>query len=342
MSNAGWNLDAYPELEPLKAGRTITLADLKGPAVITSIHSTMHGVHDGTIPAVQREAIAARGVILRVYFDDVPSPAVQAPLADFFADGCGGRAKFFSTPYVEKAPYSYNSFIPMPFARSARVTLTNETIYDLANYSFVEYERIPDWDPALGYFHATWKRFAFQLGNKTDQHFFHLDGCGHLLGRAWSVCTDEPLFDGFVFIMEGNNEVRIDGEETPRADYLGTEDSFGFSWGFPEPHCGLYNGINFVQNKPPSMLSIYRFRHANLLRFSKSLDLRIDWTHEFPDHPWFHGELARHHALDRCYVDYATTYYWYQDMVGFEHAPLLPVAERVKEILRPNIVTPRA
>ena len=162
------------------------------------------------------------------------------------------------------------------------------------------------------------------------------------MGRAWSVCSDEPLFEGFGFIMEGNNEVRIDGEETPRADYLGTEDSFGFSWGFQEPHCGLYNGINFVQNKAPSMLSIYRFRHANLLRFSKSLDWRIDWTHEFPDHPWFHGELARHHALDRCYVDYATTYYWYQDMVGFEHTPLLPVAERVKEILRPNIVTPRA
>jgi hypothetical protein len=42
------------------------------------------------------------------------------------------------------------------------------------------------------------------------------------------------------------------------------------------------------------------------------------------------------HADGGGWVDYATTYYWYQETVGFEHAPLLPLAERVKTLLHPN------
>jgi hypothetical protein len=263
---------------------------------------------------------------------------VRVPIGDFFADGCGSKGAHFSTLFVEKAPESYNCFIPMPFEKSARVILRNDTPYNMGNYSFVEFEKLPVWDDDLGYFHAAWKRFPFQLHGNTDEHFFHIDGCGHLMGRAWSVCTDEPLFNGFSFVMEGNNEVRIDGEEEPRADYLGTEDSFGFSWGFRQPFIGLYNGINFVQNDTPSMLSIFRFHGENAIRFNKSLDLRVDWSNEFKGNEAFQKKLAEVYAKNGGWIDYATTYYWYQKAVGYEHEPLLSLEERVKEILHPNSI----
>jgi len=333
--NAGWGYDAYPELEPLSAGRTITLAEIEGPAVITRFHITQHALRNKTMTEQQRKALCARGLILEVHYNGVDTPAVRVPLADFFADGCGGKAQHFSSLYVEKAPESYNAFVPMPFEKSARVTLRNETARDLASYAFVEHERLPEWDPGLGYFHATWKRFAFPLHKDTDQHFFHVDGRGHLLGRHWSLCTDEPIFHGFTFVMEGNNEVRIDGAEDPTADYLGSEDSFGFSWGWQQPFVGLRNGINFVQQEPPSQLSVYRFREADVLRFNESLDWRVDWTHEFRDNPW-HAILAARHDANGGWVDYATTYYWYQGHVGYAHGPLLPLEDRVKPVLSPN------
>lgn len=334
--NGGWAYDAYPELESLDSGRCITIADIKGPAVITNIHSTQHFVRDQGLSEDENKAISARGVILEIYYNDATTPAVRVPLGDFFGDGCCGKAQHFSTPFVEKAPESYNCFIPMPFERSARVMLRNETKYNLANYSFVEFQRLPSWEDNLGYFHATWKRSAFQLHGKTDQHFLHIDGCGHLMGRAWSICTDDPFFRGFHFVMEGNNEIRIDGEEDPRADYLGTEDSFGFSWGFRQPFIGVYNGMNFIQNEPPSILSIYRFRCQNTIRFLKSFDLRIDWSHEFTQNESFQKGLAELHAKDGGWIDYATTYYWYQKTVGYDHDPLLPLDERVKTVLHPN------
>ena len=345
FSNGGWAYDAYPDLETLDAGRAMTIARIEGPAVITCIHSTQHIIPGAQFwtpnPDVadeERRALAARGVVVEVYYNDEIEPAVRVPLGDLCGDGCGGRAQHFSTPFVEKAPESYNCFIPMPFERSARVVLRNETKFNLGNYSFVEFDRLPAWDSSLGYFHATWKRFAFQLHSQTDEPFLHIDGCGHLIGRAWSVCTDEPLFNGFHFVMEGNNEVRIDGEAQPRADYLGTEDSFGFSWGFQRPYVGLYNGINYVRNETPSMLSIYRFHTHNAIRFERSLDWRIDWSHEFIGNTDFHAKAAERRAGDAGWVDYATTYYWYQREVGYPHGPLLPLAERVRPVLHTNPV----
>jgi len=83
----------------------------------------------------------------------------------------------------------------MPFANRARVFLRNDTEVDIANYSFVEWERLDEWNEGLGYFHATYSRRCFQLTRDTDEVFLELEGRGHLIGRQYSVVTDEPLFD---------------------------------------------------------------------------------------------------------------------------------------------------
>lgn len=338
--NGGWGYDAYPQLETLDAGKSIVIANIKGPAVITCIHMTQHFIDDDGLTEYERKAISARGIILEIYYNNVSIPAVKVPVGDFFADGCCGMANHFSSLFVEKAPESYNCFIPMPFEKSACILLRNETPYDLMNYSFVEYEQIPSWEDDIGYFHASWSRFAFQLHSRTDRHFFHIDGCGHLIGRAWSICTNEPYFNEFSVIVEGNNEIRIDNETEPRIDYLGTEDSFGFSWGFSKIFAGPYNGINFVQydvpyNNRPPMLSVYRFYSLNKIRFNKSFDLRIDWSNEFTNNEKVQNKLEELYKSGRGWVDYATTYYWYQQSVGYEHPPLITLDQRCKAVLMP-------
>lgn len=336
MRNSGWAYDAYPELETLGAGKTMTAAYIEGPAVITCIHMTQHFVYvpkDDPDPQAWK-ALGARGIVIEIFFDGEESPAVSAPLGDFFADGCGGRAGYFSTPFVEKVPEAYNCYIPMPFLKSARVTLRNETDKNLNNYTFVEYETLNALPEDTGYFHAAWKRMAFQLNHDTDRPFFHIDGCGHLIGRAFSICTAEPYFKDFHFIMEGNNEFRVDGEAEPSIDYLGTEDSFGFSWGFRNTVCGPYCGINHLDNGTPNRLSIYRFLDQNAIRFSKSLDLRIDWSHEFrtwtpENHTKFMAAITQANEAGGAAVDYAMTFYWYQDTPGGAHAPLPPLDKRI-------------
>jgi hypothetical protein len=338
FSNAGWKHDRYADLPSLDAHKSITLADLKGPGIIRHIHITRH--------LLQPKELVARGVVLEIWFDDAKEPAVQCPLADFFGDGCNGEAMDFSAPLVECAPGSYNAYIPMPFKARARVVLRNDTDVDIKDYSYVEWENLPEWNDKLGYFHATFNRKCFQLTKDTNEVFFKVEGAGHLIGRQYSVVSDEPLFGGLAYVMEGNNEVDIDGRPR-KLDYLGSEDSFTFSWGFRQPFAGLRAGMTFIKGDMPAKLSIYRFHDHQPIRFNKSLTWRINWDQERELYegwdkpsqdakaplgsPW-----AAALAKGGCWVDYATVYYWYQSVPGgYRHTPLPTVAERAKLMLRP-------
>jgi hypothetical protein len=332
LSNAGWDRDNYPELKPLDAGVTIDLADLAGPGVVTCFHILHHlAISDGNLEFLETgqttEKISesdellravARGLVLEVFYNDSALPAVRCPLSDFFADGCEGKSVNYSTPFMEKLPRSYNGYLPMPFEQHIRVTLRNETSFNLSSYSSIEYERLPEWDPALLYLHCDWQAHHFQLTPDTILPLLHIDGRGHLVGSQFSITTAEPVFKEFFFIMEGNVEHRIDGEEKPSIDYLGTEDSFGFSWGFRETCCGLRSGINYLQTAEfPNELSIYRFRDQNPISFERSLDVRINWQHEFTLGKRNYNTFLRRRVWEAsqkggAWVDYATTYYWYQ------------------------------
>ncbi len=228
FSNAGWTCDRYPDLPTLDAKKSMVMADLPGPGVIHALHTTRHWPKE----------LAARGVVLLIYFDDDPDPAVMCPLADFFGDGCNGGSMNFSTNFIECAPGSYNCYIPMPFEKHAKVILRNDTDTNFSNYSYVEWEKLPEWKKDLGYFHATYGRKCFQLGPRSRQTFLELSGNGQLIGRQYSIATEEPMFKEFNYVMEGNNEVDIDGEKRA-IDYLGSEDSFTFSWGFQHTFAGL-------------------------------------------------------------------------------------------------------
>jgi len=316
FSNAGWKYDRYEDLPSLDAHTSMVVADLKGPGIIRHIHTTRH----------QNPELMARGIVLEITFDDAAEPAVRSPLADFFGDGCNGKSAYFSTPLIECAPWSYNCYLPMPFRKHARVVLRNDTDEDAMNYSYVEWEPLSGWDPDLGYFHATYARNAFQLTKDTDLMLFEVEGTGHLIGRQLSIVTEEPLFRDFAFVMEGNNEVDIDGRARA-IDYLGTEDSFTFSWGFQAPFLGLRAGIPFVSKGDTNLLSIYRFHDHSPIRFDRSLQWHISWQHE----RFFTANPAWPAAVEAggCWVDYATVFYWYQDSPeAYPHQPLPPVGER--------------
>lgn len=332
FSNGGWNVDRYPGLEPLKAGARIVVADLAGPGAIRHIHLTRHH------PA----ELFARGVVLEIWFDDAPAPAVMSPLADFFGDGCNGRAADFSADLIECAPGSYNCYFVMPFRARARVVLRNDTDRDAADYSYVEWERSPRWDGRYGYFHAAYRRRAFRLLRDASELLFEARGTGHLVGRQLSVATDEPLFRGFYYVMEGNNEVAVDGRERA-LDYLGTEDSFTFSWGFRNAFVGRSAGMPLVEPGAPgapASLSIFRFHDRLPIRFRRSLSWRIEWGQERHIHrsPGFAagaGRLAD--DPERCWVDYAAVFYWYQrEPGGYAHEALEAPADRRAAMLHPN------
>lgn len=307
--------ERYKEFPVISGQGSMNVADIEGPAVIRAIHVTRH----------RPKELFARGIVLEIWFDDAKEPAVRSPLADFFGDGCSGDSMYFSSKFVECAPWSYNCYFPMPFRKHARILLRNDTEKPVGCYCYVEWEKLPKLDERQGYFHATYLRKSFHLDTKTSVVFLDVKGSGHLLGRQLSIISSAPTFKNFAFIMEGDNEVDIDGRERV-INYMGTEDSFTFSWGFRHLFSGQRAGMTLIDKGQPSRLSVYRFHDHMPIRFKRSLRWTITWQHELLDDPRWQIDPAWHTGGP---VDYATAFYWYQSSPGgFDHAPLGPVGQR--------------
>lgn len=291
------------------SSKRVVVADVNGPATITMIHFAM--------PAVLK---LSRDVLLKMYWDGEASPSVDCPLVDFFCDAAGLREEV-NAALVNKRR-GYNAYFPMPFRQSTKI----ELVYDgpvepgdelwkiMPCYSYVMYrtaDRIPE---ELGYFHAHWRQEGLLLGNR-DYVALEAKGKGKFVG--WNVTVRRPGRPGYP--VDENEKFYIDGEESPSIEFQGLEDSFGFSWGFPEtqsmfPLTGFFPFLKGAMG--------YRFFVNDAISFEKSLRVAIGFG--IREDPMFQREFSRPGST----LQLSSVVYWYQVE---PHAPLPsipPAAER--------------
>ena len=89
-------------------GGTHVLLDEQGPGVITHIWITFLG------PEPQDWAPQGSAdhqeLMLRMFWDGNPRPAVEAPVGDFFANCFGKRSEVISVPVIVEGADSYNCY----------------------------------------------------------------------------------------------------------------------------------------------------------------------------------------------------------------------------------------
>ncbi len=114
----GWKVRPCIALEPGKE-TAIMVAD--GPGVVRHIWITLGGTN-------------FRDVILRAYWDGEENPSVEAPLSDFFASGMATKPPAINALPINVNPTAgANCYFPMPFSRSARITVENRSPAVLGN-----------------------------------------------------------------------------------------------------------------------------------------------------------------------------------------------------------------
>lgn len=284
-------------------GQTHTLGELEGPGIIRHIWLTF--------PAAAPSWLAKDGgarpdeVVLRIYWDGAKQPAVEAPVGDFFACGFGLRREVRSAVVLVEDGDSYNSFWPMPFLRSAKLTLTNESRKPLnSTYFHIDYEQ-----RALGkdtpYFCAQYRQ-EFPATKGQDYLVLDAQGAGHYVGTVLSVRTRSPEWFG-----EGDDRFYIDGEEVASIQGTGTEDYFLSAWGL-KANSMPYSGTTVFEGGWGHLgqrTSAYRWHLPDPVRFGKSL--RVCFEHkgwvpadEKPDGK-VHGHTER-------FDDFASVAFWYQ------------------------------
>jgi len=260
MTNKGAKGNAFYIVQP---GETKVLMDVRGSGIIQRIWVS------GTIA---KNAEQRRAVRIDMYWDGAKKPAVSAPVGDFFGIAHGLIRSFESDLFLSPEGRSFNCQIPMPYKKSAYISITNESSSEVWIWYDINYLEIPDLADDLLYFHAFWNRdLKTRLG--VDYTILPgVEGKGRYIGTNIGVLGN-PDYNGTWF-GEGEVKIYLDGDnELPTLVQTGTEDYIGTGWGQGE-FSNRYVGSP-VSDRQHDIYAFYRFHLKDNVYFHSDCRVTI-------------------------------------------------------------------
>ena len=316
----GGNNDSVP-VEP---GQTATLLDITGAGVVTHLWFTIDS----------KDPMHLKNLVLRAWWDGESTPSVEVPIGDFFGLGLGEYYTYQSALLAVAPIKALNSYFKMPFATSARLTLTNEsTVRTHSLYFAVDYVTLAALPGNLGRFHAQYRQAApckgwtndwtneyeppvgdrKNLSGEGNYVFLDAAGKGHFVGVTHAVEQNQGQWFG-----EGDDMIFIDGDALPTINGTGTEDYYNGAWDFGgQAFDYMHNGAPYIVDaeRLGGRWCLYRWHIESPITFEKSIRVTIE-----------HGHA--NHRSD----NYYSTAYWYQTEPHTAFPALPAPADRVPRL----------
>lgn len=297
----GWKVNPYLVIQP---GQRLTLADVTGQGAIKHFWFA-------------DSAKAGRHLILRIYFDGHPNPAVEVPLTDFFASAdIREYRQLTSLPICVNPRRAMNCYFEMPYFTGFRFELENLGPEEYRVYYQIDCEekRI---SPDSLYFHAQFRRVNPLPYMENYTILDNIHGKGHYVGTYlhWGVKSNG-------WWGEGEVKFYIDGDtDFPTICGTGTEDYFCASYDFTVDKkyvefCTPYAGLSKVSHtdetyRAQRYFNMYRWHITDPVCFEKDLRVTIQalgWRSE-----------GRYLPLQD---DISSVAYWYSDTLEDVYPPL--------------------
>ncbi|HXE55697.1 MAG TPA: glycoside hydrolase family 172 protein [Tepidisphaeraceae bacterium] len=291
----------------IKAHSTFTMGEITGPGCVEHIWMTPTGNW--------------RHSIFRIYWDGEDQPSVECPVGDFFACGLGRYCQNNSIAVCVNPGSAFNCYWPMPFHKSAKLTMENIDDKNMVLYYSVDYSvgKVPQ---NAGTFHA---QFRQEAPLKEKGIYTILDGVkghGQYVGTYMTWKPNAPRWWG-----EGEIKFYIDGDDKfPTIAGTGTEDYFCGSYDFVSPYTHRYQVFStpysgLVQVIPPDQVDqagqqygLYRWHIPDPIRFGQELKVTIQALGWQSDGRY----LQEQNTI-------SSVAYWYQSE---PHAPYPPLPSR--------------
>lgn len=257
--NRGAKGHAFDSVHP---GETKTLLDVKGAGEIRRIWLTIR----------ERDPEMLRALRLDMYWDGAAAPAVSVPLGDFMGAMLGRPVAFENELFANPEGRSFNCYIPMPFRKGARVTITNDSARDLP-YLFYDIDLLQTAkpDPDALYFHAAFRRERSTELGRDFEILPRVKGEGRFLGAHFGVMV-HPENTGWW--GEGEVKMYVDGDtDYPTIAGTGTEDYIGTGWGQGTYHNRFQGAL--VGDKATGEYTFYRYHVPDPVYFHRDIRVTI-------------------------------------------------------------------
>eukprot|EP00981_Chlorochromonas_danica_P003436 scaffold654_cov207-Ochromonas_danica.AAC.21 len=276
-------------------------------------------------------------MVLRIYYDDSPTPAVEAPLGAFFGiyhdhdDSWGNTFSGYGADnnlFKISENGAFTLVAPLPFAKRIEFTLINEDPKEIkmrvwSQISYGMYDpRCPFPEPLR--FHASYrmedrrqlKQHGLPYAFKRSYHVGHARGSGYLLGFTFGLTILDRHDRWF---HNGADLILLDPSTNPRVlKGTGGVDFFGTSCWFEKFH--NFPDWGFMYGDNDNHFSAYRF-------FTEEFQLPFasDFSFEY-------GALQ----------DFTqSVMYWYQHGPALANSRRLPpLAQRLGEAVSEDFTVP--
>lgn len=303
----------------IKGGDKEVICDKKGSGAITAIKVRPDFEAGADVNKILRE------LTVSTKWDNETSPAVWAPLGDFFGSAPGiNPYKSLPLGMSEELFYCYWY---MPFKEGALLEIENSGDKEVSLSFEIVFENLEESADKLMRFHAKWHREDFQYLQKErfnrggdrwpDWPLLLVKGKGRFCGihlhvlntweepkqgaeSWWYGRWDKKTIDWWW--GEGDEKFFVDGESFPSTFGTGSEDYIGYAWA-AEPPFSIFDSAFACQPYTPidgnGHTSVNRFHICDNIPFNSSFE---GFLEKYKDDIW--------QEKNKCLYD--TTVFWYQ------------------------------
>jgi len=247
----------------LEGGQSITLLNVEGPGMISRMWFTI----DDRTPEM------LRSLKIEIFWDGCSKPAVSAPFGDFFGIGLGKRTAFENELFADPEGRSFICYIKMPFKKSAKLVLSNESSKTLKQVFYdINLVKMNKWSADNLYFHCYWHRDTATAIGQDFQILPGISGKGRFLGSNIGV-NSNPVYKNHWW-GEGEVKIYTDGDTgLPTLVGTGTEDYIGSAWGQGK-FCTRYSGC-LVADKEKRQWAFFRYHIPDPIFFKNDIKVCI-------------------------------------------------------------------
>jgi hypothetical protein len=227
--------------DSVKPGQPLQLCDIEGPGTIRHIWLTMRSTPQNL-----------RKMVLRAWWDGQEHPSIECPAGDFFGNAHGKVMGYQSAVHSVGPRGALNLWLPMPFVKRAKLTMTNDGEEPIDICYQIDYT-LGDKHPAdVGRLHTLFRRENPTTEKKDFELLPLRKNKVRYLGAVIGVRNLHPE----QWWGEGEVKVYMDGDkEFPTICGTGSEDYVGMAWGVQQM-AFLYNGCSL---KEKNFISMYRW-----------------------------------------------------------------------------------